>query len=58
VKPPAGAETVETVDGRLFYSTDNWSTVFVIVRGKRRKVAGDEADLARFLAAAQSSAGP
>lgn len=58
MKPPSGAETVETIDGRLFYSTDAWRTVYIIVAGKRRKVTGPEADLARFLAAAQSSAGP
>lgn len=56
-KPPPNAETVETIDGRVFYSVDGWETVFVIAAGKRRKVTGAEADRARYLAAAQSSAG-
>ncbi len=57
MKPPPNAETVETIDGRVFYSTDKWQTVFLISAGKRRKVTGDEADRARYLAVAQSSAG-
>jgi hypothetical protein len=52
-------ERVEMVDGRTYYSDDNWTTVYLIrPSGKRRLVAGKEADLARFLAVAQSSAGP
>ena len=57
LKPPAEAETVQTVDGRIFWSRDNWATVYLIQRGKQRKLGGKEADLARFLAVAQSSAG-
>ena len=62
---PKGAETVEMVDGRVYYSTDNWATVWVttIVEitppgvARARRVTGRAADLARFLAVAQSSAG-
>lgn len=50
MKIPAGAETVEMVDGRTYYSTDGWQTVYVVERGKARKLTGEEADLARFLA--------
>ena len=38
------------VDGRVYYSTDNWHTVYVIERGKTRQLEGEEADLARFIA--------
>jgi hypothetical protein len=52
-------ETVEMVDGRVYYSDDNWTTIYIMrPSGKRRRVEGREADLARFLAVAQSSAGP
>ncbi len=51
MKIPAGAETVEMVDGRLYYSLDQWHTVYIVERGKVRKLTGrEEADLARFLA--------
>jgi len=55
-------ETVEMVDGRIYFSDDNWQTV-QLSRGpgkpgtSSRLVTGQEADLARFLAVAQSSAG-
>lgn len=58
---PKGAETVEMVDGRVYYSTDNWQAIWLIrphyevatkVRDRRK------ADLIRFLAVSQSSAGP
>jgi hypothetical protein len=59
---PKGAETVEMVDGRVYFSTDNWATVYRLWRGNshRWRIVTDkqEADLARFLAVAQSSAGP
>jgi hypothetical protein len=52
-------ETVEMADGRVYYTDDNWQTVYVQVReGRARKLKGKEADLARFLAVAQSSGGP
>ncbi|MER8619212.1 hypothetical protein NKG99_20635 [Mesorhizobium sp. M1409] len=52
-------ETVEMVDGRVYFSDDNWTTVHVIPPGGQpRRVTGKAADLARFLAVAQSSAGP
>lgn len=48
---PKGAESVETIDGRIFFSTDKWKTVFLIRRGGRpRQVTGEVADLGRFLA--------
>lgn len=41
MKPPKGAETVEMIDGRTYYSTDNWQTVFVIRPGEKpRRVTG------------------
>lgn len=52
-------EMVEMVDGRVYYSDDNWTTVYLIPPGgKARRVTGKAADLARFLAVAQSSAAP
>ena len=54
---PKGAETVEMVDGRVYYSTDSWATVYVVAPGgKARRITGRAADLARFLAVSQSSA--
>jgi len=54
-KIPAGAETVEMVDGRIYYSTDKWHTVYLVKPdGKARKLSGKEADLARFLAISKS----
>ena len=51
MKLPAGAKTVEMVDGRVYYSTDNWQTVYLVKPGgKPRKLSGEEADLGRFLA--------
>ncbi|MCZ8545040.1 hypothetical protein OOJ09_12675 [Mesorhizobium qingshengii] len=55
MKIPAGAEKVEMVDGRVYYSTDNWHTVYLVKDGKARKLNGKEADLARFLAISQGS---
>ncbi|MBZ9856721.1 hypothetical protein LB566_23295 [Mesorhizobium sp. CA13] len=51
-KIPAQAAKVEMVDGRVYYSTDDWHTVFIVEpgRAKARKLSGEEADLARFLA--------
>ncbi|TIL48844.1 hypothetical protein [Mesorhizobium sp.] len=44
-------ETVECVDGRVYHSDDNWQTVYLTnPGGKARRVTGEEADLARFLA--------
>jgi hypothetical protein len=53
---PRGAERVEMVDGRVYYSLDNWTTVFLVKpSGKPRRISGKDADLARFLAISQSS---
>jgi len=53
----ARRETVEMLDGRVYYSDDNWKTVYLIpVEGEPRRITGRAADLARFLAVAQSSA--
>lgn len=52
---PAKAETVEMVDGRIYWSTDNWATVFVArPGGKSRRLTGRAADLARLLAISQA----
>jgi hypothetical protein len=52
-------DTVEMVDGRVYHSDDDWQTVYVTAPGgKPRRITGRAADLARFLAVAQSSASP
>ena len=55
-------ETVEMLDGRVYYSDDNWQTVYKVnisgMGGSRRITSKKEADLVRFIAVAQSSAGP
>lgn len=50
-------EEVEMVDGRVYVTFDNWQTVYKEQHGRRRLVTGQEADLARYLAVAASSAG-
>lgn len=51
MKIPPNAKMVETIDGRIFFSDDNWETVWLIKRGgKPRQVTGEVADLGRFLA--------
>jgi len=54
--------TVEMLDGRVYFSYDNWHTVWQETpfgAGKcHRIVDKQEADLVRFIAVAQSSAGP
>ena len=55
MKIPAGAKTVEMVDGRIYYSTDGWHTVYLVKDGKARKLTGKQADLARFLAIKQDN---
>lgn len=53
-----GAEMIEMVDGRVFFSRDNWQTIFLIPEAgsKPRKVTDRrKADLVRFLAVSQSS---
>lgn len=58
--PITARDEVETVDGRLYFTDDGWATVQkrnVSGMGGSRVVTGKEADLARLLAAAQSSAG-
>lgn len=49
---PPDAQVVEMVDGRVFYSTDRWESVYLIsAPGKKaRRISGRQADLARFLA--------
>lgn len=51
-------EAVEMLDGRVYFSRDGWATVWLIEKDgiTKRLLRGDEADLGRFLAAAQSSA--
>jgi hypothetical protein len=48
MKIPAGAKTIEMVDGRVYYSLDNWHTIY-LARPNPRQVIGEEADLVRFL---------
>ena len=48
-------EEVEMLDGRVFFSTDNWETVYLKRGGRVRLVIGSEADLARYLAIAHAS---
>jgi hypothetical protein len=43
-------QEVEMVDGRVYFSDDNWATIWLRRRGKTRRVTGHEANLARFLA--------
>jgi hypothetical protein len=35
-------------DGRLYWSSDNWHTIY-LARPNPRQVVGEEADLVRFL---------
>jgi hypothetical protein len=51
-------EDLHMLDGRIYETEDNWQTVWLLRDGKRSKVTGRDADLVRFLAVAQSSAGP
>lgn len=61
-------EAVEMVDGRVYFSDDGWETVWkrrashwaddFAKRPSRRVMDKAEADLVRFIAAAQSSASP
>ena len=57
--PPAGAETIELLDHTVYWSRDNWQTIFEIKPGadRSRKVRDDRSHLVRFLAVAQASAG-
>ena len=53
-------ETVETIMGVVYFSDDGWATVWkqsVSGMGQRgaRRIYGKDADLARFLAMAQST---
>jgi hypothetical protein len=40
------------LDGRVYFSTDNWATVYEVAKpgGRPRKLEGEEADLARYIA--------
>lgn len=53
-------QTVEMADHRVYFSTDNWKTVWQergLGRSHRKVLDKDEADRVRFIAVAQSSAG-
>jgi len=56
-------ETLEMLDGRKFFSDDNWATIWQ-ARGMpngsshRKIINKKEADKIRFLVIAQSSGGP
>ena len=59
MKLPNGVETLEMLDGRLYYSDDNWQTVYLVRNGKTSTVRDKlAADRVRFLVVCQSSAGP
>lgn len=54
-------DTVEMVDGRVYFSTDSWATVWQsrgLGRSHRKVLDKAEADLVRFIAVSQSSASP
>lgn len=60
-------ETIEMVDGRVYSSDDNWQTIWLRKPTKwkpghmgpcHKIIDKEEADLIRFIAVAQSSAGP
>ena len=53
----AKRDKVEMVDGRVYFSDDNWQTVWRQRRGTSHRIVTDkeEADFARFLAVSQSS---
>lgn len=64
---PAKHETIEMIDGRVYLSDDNWQTIWLRKPTKwkpghwspcQKITDKEEADLVRFLAVAQSSAGP
>lgn len=50
-------ETLEMLDGRVFYSDDNWHTIWQAGEKPRQLTDKGEADRIRFLAIAQRSAG-
>lgn len=63
IAPKPKRETLEMLDGRVYFSDDNWTTVW-LRRGHangsshRKIINKQEADRVRFLVVAQSSAGP
>lgn len=63
VRSQPGREILEMLDGRVFFSDDNWKTIWQARgmpngRSHRKLIDKHEADKVRFLAVAQSSAGP
>jgi hypothetical protein len=60
MKPKPKREKVELIDHRVFFSTDNWKTIWQergLGRSHRKVLDKEEADMVRFIAIAQSSAG-
>lgn len=58
--PKPKREVLEMLDGRVFFSTDNWQTVWQsrgLGRSHRCVTDKQEADYVRFLVVAQSSGG-
>lgn len=51
-------ETLEMLDGRVYYSEDNWHTIWQAGEKPRKVTDKGEADRIRFLVVAQSSGGP
>lgn len=53
---PREAETIEMVDGRVYWSTDKWQSAALIDRyGKVCKLEGQSLHHAQFLAVSQAS---
>jgi hypothetical protein len=62
-RPAPKRETVEMLDGRVYFTVDNWKTIWqsrgdANGRSHRKVLDKGEADLVRFIAIAQSSGGP
>lgn len=58
MKLPNGVETLEMLDGRLYYSDDNWQTIHLVRDGKVSTVRDKFAtDRVRHIVVCQSSAG-
>lgn len=49
---------LEMLDGRIYFTFDNWVTVFQQKGNQSTQVTGEEANLIRFLGTAQETASP
>jgi hypothetical protein len=53
-------ETIEMVDGSVYYSDDHWVTIYKVAlggQGGARKVTGSTADRVRYIAVLQHGGG-